>query len=467
MHTNRCGMSPTENDDFETTDSHVVLRQNGVEGVIDYDTGRLIVSGKVVASIADLSSPFDSSYETGKIGGKLKKIIKRVVKMTPLGMLTSQFKRIATSGVGDREFETDEDQLVLNHNGVNGVIDYNTGCLRVAGQVVATASDLARPIAAYEGYETGKIGGKLRKIIKKVVKLSPLGMLTSQFKRIATSGVASGASALPTQDFETSDNYLTLNQNGVQGLIDYDTGALVVSGQVVMVEPDLSAVQFHVVGRIGDRLRGVVKRIVKAAPLRKLAGAFGKLAGPLAQFMPPPYNVALSAAARIGTIASHIGRGDTGARASVANLAQTALSVTNPNNARARTALNAINDMAEGRVPPQAAAAFQTASTAARVAEGLMAGNPDSLATARQLASLATGNHPQGAAARVGLHALRAAFRERATTTSGPETAEIREAARVLWGVIRPHIGVRPSAELTMRDAYINGVNLMASMVRR
>lgn len=261
-------------------------------------------------------------------------------------------------------------------------------------------------------------------------------------------------------DFSTTAGYLNIRSGSTLGTIDLDTGALMVGGQIVASEPDLSTVEnYFVVGKFGHRLAGLVKRIVRAAPLRKLAGAFGTIAAQVAHIVPDPYGAALSSAARVSSVVSRIGRGDTSARASIANLAQVALDATNPNNQRARLVMNSINEAAQGRIPPIVQTAYHVATSAANVAEGLIQGDPQAMATARTLVAMS----PNDRRAAFGLSALRNAFRERTVNRTSGIGSDIAEAAQLLWGNIKPHVGVRPSADLfNYRDAYRNGVSLMA-----
>jgi len=262
---------------------------------------------------------------------------------------------------------------------------------------------------------------------------------------------------------EDGPTYIPLiSPSGVMGTIDIASGVLVVGGSIISTEPELSYPQEVTIVTGAGRLRRAIQRVVRAAPLRKLVGAFAKVASVVAPVLPAPYRQAVSSAASVANVASRIGRGDPATRQSVSDLARVALDTANPQSTRAREVLGQLNGMLRGQVPPLAAQGFAAARAAENLASRLASGDSSAIAAATTLAANARTNP----AARLSLNTLRAAYRQLGGTSGFSENLE--RGAQILWGTIRPRVGVRTSAEMdTPRDKYVRGVSLALDVAHR
>jgi len=252
---------------------------------------------------------------------------------------------------------------------------------------------------------------------------------------------------------------------GIVGQVDLDTGRCYVAGYEVGSDPEIvdttdpNAEYVVVVGRIGDRLKRFVKRIVRKAPLRKALGALGRIAGKIAPMLPPPFGTVAQAASRASNMVSQLGRGNPNARRQVAQIAETALHAANPNAPAARTALNLVHGLAQGRVPQGVTTAFQMAQRARTFAQQLAQRNPQATTQAVQLRAAAESGNPN---ARVALESLRMAYRNFSQTAGVGD--DIAHGARVLWGYLAPRVGIRSSDESpNRRDYFINGLNVLTN----
>lgn len=247
--------------------------------------------------------------------------------------------------------------------------------------------------------------------------------------------------------------------NGLSGTIDIASGALIIGGSIVQREPDLSYTENVQVVTGAGRLRNAIRRVVQAAPLRKLAGGFARVATMVAPLVPAPYKQALQGASSAASVVSRLGRGDPSVRAGVRELAQVAVDVSNPQSPRARAVLNQINEVAQGRVPALAARAFAGARAAENLAQRLASGDASAIASVTELVRNARTNP----AAALSLNATRAAYRQLGRTSGFSENLE--RGAQLLWGAIRPRVGVRPTTDMdTPRDKYLRGIDVALGM---
>lgn len=224
------------------------------------------------------------------------------------------------------------------------------------------------------------------------------------------------------------------------------------------------------VGRVGDRLKRLVKRIVKARPLQKLAKGFAKLAKSpiirtIAGFIPGAGPI-LQGASAAANVVANLRAGNPNARETVQRLAAVAESNL-PEASRARAALRMTSEIAQGRVPEQVERVVNGAMAARSFASRLASGDPNAQQQARALRSAALrGDAP----ARRALRASQVAFRaltDGQAATSG-DAHNIATGASILWGVTPYRIGIRPQSEVySARTDLKAGADILASAARQ
>lgn len=205
-----------------------------------------------------------------------------------------------------------------------------------------------------------------------------------------------------------SDPIYLITASGAYGHIDASTGAMYVPGYSgpVAWEPDLSETVPVVeteTGRFGHRIKRGFRRVVKAAPLRRLAGKLGGLANSpvikaIGSNLPPPYGPAFAAAGPALSVASKLGRGNPQARQQMQNMALMALDKRNPQvAAQARQAIQTVQDIRHGQLSSVAQQSIQNAQQLQSLVRRIRHGDPSARRLYSALVS-SSWNNPQNAA---------------------------------------------------------------------
>ena len=175
------------------------------------------------------------------------------------------------------------------------------------------------------------------------------GKLRKKFKRFGRvmfdpTHLAAAIRSRVSGDLTEADYLILEAMNGQKGVIDLSSGTLYMAGQVIDQEPLTEDV--FVVGRIGDRIKKVAKKIIKAKPLRKLASTFAKVAKSpvfqtIARAVPPPIGTAMRGATAAANIVANVRAGSRQA----ANQVRALASASRGGSAQATAALNLVRQV--------------------------------------------------------------------------------------------------------------------------